>query len=92
MLLNTDRGLGIVHDQDLDPLLLAAMIDENGNVIAESAFDELLEFIETGRPIPLWIKFRDNPVRLEPICAAEVPARFGFDPRPLDPRSPILNS
>ena len=34
ILLHTDKGIGVVHDQDIDPLLMAAMIDANGNVIA----------------------------------------------------------
>jgi hypothetical protein len=88
ILIHTDLGIGVVHDQDIDPLLLAAMIDANGNVIEESAFDELLEFIEHQRPIPLWLRFRDSNVRFEPIHAADVPKRFGFDPRPSDPRPP----
>ena len=82
ILIHTDRGVGIVHDQDLDPQLLAAMIDVNGNVIEESAFDELLEFIEHQRAIPLWLKFRDSNVRFEPVRAADVPKRFGFNPAP----------
>ena len=82
ILLHTDHGIGIVHDQDLDPLLLAAMIDVNGNVIEESAFDDLLEFIEHQRPIPLWLKFRDSNVKFEPIRAADVPKRFDFNPAP----------
>ena len=82
VLIHTDRGIGIVHDQDLDPLLLASMIDANGNVIEESVFDELVELIEHQRPIPLWLKFRDSSIRLEPIQSATVPKRFGFDAHP----------
>ena len=92
ILIHTDLGIGIVHDQDLDPLLLASMIDANGNVIEESAFDELLEFIEHQRPIPLWLKFRDSNVRFEPIRAADVPKRFDFDPKPSGPQAPTPNS
>lgn len=82
VLIDTDRGIGIVHDHDLDPLLLAASIDANGNVIEENAFDELLELIEHQRPIPLWLKFRDSNIRFEPIRSADVPKRFGYDPHP----------
>jgi hypothetical protein len=86
VLLHTDRGIGVVHDQDLDPSLLAAMVDINGNVIDENVFDELLELIEHQRPIPLWLKFRDSNVRLEPIKSDDVPKQFGFDPHPADPQ------
>ena len=82
VLIETDLGIGIVHDQDLDPLLLAAMIDANGNVVKESVFDELLPFIEHQRPIPLWLRFRDSNVKFEPLQSTDVPKRFGFDPHP----------
>ena len=82
VLIETDRGIGLVHDQDLDPLLLASMIDANGNVVTESVFDELLPFIEHQRPIPLWLRFRDSNVKFEPVPCADVPTRFGFDPHP----------
>ncbi len=84
VLLHTDRGIGLLHDQDIDPLLLGAIIDANGNVIEEHAFDELLEFIEHQKPIPLWLKFRDSNVRFEPILAADVPRRFDFTPHPTE--------
>jgi hypothetical protein len=82
VLIETDRGIGIVHDQDLDPLLLAAMIDANGNVVEESVFDELLPFIEHQRPIPLWLRFRDSDVKFESLQSADAPKWFGFDPHP----------
>jgi hypothetical protein len=82
LLIHTDRGIGLMHDQDLDPLLLASMIDVNGNVIEEGVFDELVELIEHQKPIPLWLRFRDSNVRFEPIRAADVPQRFGFNPHP----------
>lgn len=82
ILLHTDRGIGLVHDQDIDPLLLAAMINANGNVIEEDAFDALVEFIEHQRPIPLWLKFCDSNVKFEPIRSADVPRQFGFNPAP----------
>ena len=82
LLIHTDRGIGLVHDQDLDPLLLASIIDANGNVIEEAVFDELVEVIEHQQAIPLWLKFRDSNVRLEPIQSADVPKRFGYNPHP----------
>lgn len=92
VLIDTDRGAGIVHDQDLDPLLLASIMDANSKVVEENLLDELLEFIEPQRPIPLWLKFRENLVRFEPIRAADVPKRFGFDLKPFDPDSPSPKS
>lgn len=85
VLIDSDCGIGIVHDQDLDPLLLGSMIDVNGNVVEEDVFDELAALIETRQPVPLWLKFRDSNMRIEPIRAADVPARFGFNPHPAMP-------
>jgi Protein of unknown function (DUF2946) len=87
VLINTDRGIGIVHDQDLDSLLLASIIDVNGNVVEEDAFDELVELIEHQRPIPLWLRFRESNSHFEPILAADVPQRFAFNPHPAAPDS-----
>lgn len=88
VLIQTDHGVGLLHDQDLDPLLLASMVDVNGNVIEESVFDELVELIEHQQAIPLWLKFRDSNVRLEPIKSADVPLRFGYNPHPSPPSPP----
>lgn len=85
VLIHSDRGIGVVHDQDLDPLLLGSMIDVNGNVVEEEVFDELAELIEQQQPIPLWLRFRDSNARLEPIRTADVPRRFGFNPHPAPP-------
>ena len=90
VLLQTDRGIGLIHDQDLDPLLLASMIDVNGNVVEESAFDEVVELIEHQRPLPpalLSLRFRDRPVPFATMRATEVPQRFGFDPHPAPPNA-----
>ncbi|MEQ1775188.1 MAG: DUF2946 family protein [Burkholderiales bacterium] len=90
VIIHTDQGIGIVHDQDLDPLLLASMVDANGNIVEESVFDELVEIIEHQHPIPLWLKFRDSNVRLEPIMSKNVSKKFGFHPHPVEPSSPPL--
>jgi hypothetical protein len=88
LLIHTDRGIGLLHDQDLDTLLLASIIDANGNVIEEAVFDELVEVIEHQQAIPLWLKFRDSNVRFEPIQSADVPKRFGYNPHPSPPAAP----
>lgn len=87
VLVNTDRGIGVVHDQDLDPLLLACMIDANGNAVEEAVFDELVHLIEQQKPIPLWLKFREIEERVTPIQSSDVPQRFGFDAHPQDPNA-----
>ncbi len=90
LLLQTDRGIGLIHDQDLDPLLLASMIDVRGKVVEESAFDEVVELIEQQRPLPpalLSLKFQQRAVPFATLRAAQVPQRFGFDPHPAPPHA-----
>jgi DUF2946 family protein len=84
LLLLTELGVGIVHDQDLERLI-PFFIDANGSAVPEDVFEELMELTEQGRPVPLWLKQRDTSVKLEPIRSAEVSARFGFVPRPTAP-------
>lgn len=85
VILDTDRGIGIVHDQDLDPLLVGAMVDANGNTFDEDTLEALLDRAEHLEPIPVWLKFRDTEARLEPIRSTDVPRHFRFDPQPRDP-------
>jgi DUF2946 family protein len=84
LLLLTELGVGVVHDQDLERLI-PFFIDANGNAVPEDVFEELMGLAEQGRPVPLWLKLRDISVKLEPIRAAEVPGRFGFVSRPTPP-------
>jgi len=84
LLLLTELGVGVVHDQDLERLI-PFFIDANGGAVPEDVFEELMELTEQGRPVPLWLKLRDTSVKLEPIRSAEVPARFGFVPHPTAP-------
>lgn len=77
LLLATGLGTGVVHDRDL-ARLLPLFIDANGGALAEDVFDELLERLQHGRPVPLWLKLRDTTLSVGTIRCAEVPARFGF--------------
>ncbi|HXF67948.1 MAG TPA: DUF2946 family protein [Burkholderiales bacterium] len=84
LLLETEPGVALVHDRDL-ARLLPQFIDANGNPLAEPVLDELMELLQRGRPAPLWLKYRESCVRVEPIAASEVPARFGFVAQPAPP-------
>jgi hypothetical protein len=84
LLLLTELGAGVVHDQDLERLL-PFFTDFNGNPVPEDVFEKLMELAEQGQAVPLWLRVRDTSVRLEPIRAADAPARFGFVPRPASP-------
>ena len=84
VLLDTDLGAGNVHDRDLERLL-PHLVDAGGNPLPEAALDEIMERVERGGRAPLWLKFRDSCVRVEPIASREAPGRFGFVVRPDPP-------
>lgn len=84
VLLETDLGPGCLHDRDLERLL-PHLVDDSGKPPSESALDELLEQVGRGRRAPLWLKFREANVRIEPIASREAAGRFGFIARPEPP-------
>jgi hypothetical protein len=84
VLLQTEHGIGVVHDRDLDRLL-TAFINANGSPLAESMLDELMELVQRGRAVPLWLRFGDASVKIEPIGSESLPQRFGFVSRPVQP-------
>ena len=84
LLLETDLGAGSVHDRDLERLL-PHLIDGNGNALPETALDEILEQAGQGKRVPLWLKYRDAKVRIDPIASREAAGRFGYVAQPEPP-------
>jgi hypothetical protein len=84
VLLQTEHGVGLVHDRDLDRLF-PYLIDANGNPLDENILEQLMELLERQREVPLWIKFRETSVKVAPIRSEEVAKRFGFTARPEPP-------
>jgi hypothetical protein len=84
MLLETEHGIGTVHDRDLD-LVLPHLADDQGNPHAEDRLGELMEQAQRGNDVPLWLKFRESRVKIDAIASREIPGRFGFIARPLPP-------
>jgi len=84
MLLETEHGIGTVHDRDLD-LVLPHLADGKGNPLTEDQLDQLMERAQQGNDVPLWLKFREDRVRIGAIASREIPGRFGFVARPLPP-------
>lgn len=77
LLLATAHGVGVVDDRDLGrtfPLL----IDARGNPFDDARIADLLDLLQQGRPAPLWLRFGNDSVRVEPIRSDDVPERFGF--------------
>jgi hypothetical protein len=84
MLLETELGVGTVHDRDLD-LLLPHLADGKGYPLPEDRLGELMERVQQGNEVPLWLKYRDSSPQIEAIASREVPLRFGFVAQPEPP-------
>jgi len=75
--LDTDLGPGVLLDRDL-PALLDRIVTDGG-----PASEETLHALTGGADVPpLALELKTRRVPLGSILAAEVPARFGFDPDP----------
>jgi len=83
-LLETEHGMGVVHDRDLDRLL-PHLTDAAGAALAEDALDELMNRVQRGREAPLWLRFGGAGARVLPIRSETVSQRFGFCARPEPP-------
>ena len=81
LLLESERGIGVAHDRDLQALL-AHFVDANGNPLPEDALEEVMALLQAGRTAPAWLALADATPKIEAIASREVPARFGFEPRP----------
>ena len=83
-LLETEFGIGAVHDRDLDRLL-PHFTDAAGAPVAQDALDELMARVQLGREAPLWLRFRGAGVKVGPMRSETVAQRFGFWARPEPP-------
>ncbi|OGA52299.1 MAG: hypothetical protein A3F74_12970 [Betaproteobacteria bacterium RIFCSPLOWO2_12_FULL_62_58] len=84
LLLETEHGVGIVHDRDLGRLF-PYLIDANGTVLDEDVLVEVMALLQQQRAAPLWLRFHEDNVKVEPILSSDVPRRFGFLSRPVQP-------
>jgi Protein of unknown function (DUF2946) len=89
LLLETEHGLGHVHDQALEPLL-PCFVDADGRALDEDALEARFDAYAAGHvgaPAEssgghLWFQHASTRVKIETIRARDVPARFRFVPRP----------
>jgi hypothetical protein len=84
LIVETDCGVGVIHDSDLDSAS-AAFVDQRGQPMDESALDAAVERLERGQAAGLWIRYGGHVVKVEPLQSHELPRRFGFV---LAPRAP----
>lgn len=80
LLLDTDLGIGLVHDADLE--LLVPRFSAPGPLAGEAALDATLDALQAGRDAGLVLDVGTASLPVHPLRAADVPARFGFVARP----------
>jgi len=86
LLMETEHGVGVVHDRDLDSVL-PALIDANGSALPEDALEDVMALLQDGAEAPVWLKLGEQNVKVEPIRSREAPARFGYTAHPEEPAS-----
>ena len=83
-LLETEHGIGTVHDGDLDSLV-PWLAGDDGSPLDETALDQRMEALQCGQRAPVELRFHGRSVPVEPVAANDVPRRFGFVARPVQP-------
>jgi hypothetical protein len=83
-LLQTELGIGTVHDRDLERLL-PHFAGADGEPVADDALDELMGQLQQGTAVPLWLRYHDVSVKVEPIASSDVPRCFGYIAQPEPP-------
>lgn len=84
LLLDTGLGIGLVHDLDLE-LLIPHFRGPGGMTPDETALDAAFDALQSGRDPQLQLAAGAASIPVRPVRAADVPARFGFIARPVQP-------
>jgi hypothetical protein len=82
LLLETDLGIGLVHDADLETLLPRF---GSGKLHGEAALAATLDALQAGQQVTLGLDLGTARIPVKPVRADEVPAHFGFVARPVQP-------
>lgn len=83
MLLDTALGIGLVHDSDLELLVPRFRLDQK--TPDESALATALDALQGGGDPELQLDAGSSLITVRPVRAADVPAKFGFVARPVQP-------
>ena len=84
IVVDTEVGAGIVDDRDLDAVA-AAFVGANAEQPGDDALDVMIECLQGGESVPLWVEYGGSRVKLAPLESSEAPRRFGYDPQPAAP-------
>lgn len=92
LLLQTEQGIGVLHDRDLESAL-AALVDADGKAMPEAALDNAMALVSNGQEASLWLELCHSKARVQAIRSADVPERFTYVQRPAeDPEQPAIAS
>lgn len=83
-LLQTEHGIGTIHDRDLERLL-PHLRNADGEPLTDDALDGLMDQVQQGAPVPMWLQYGEMSIRIEPIASSDVPRRFGYVAQPEPP-------
>ena len=83
MLLDTTLGIGLVHDTDLE--LLIPRFRDGGSAPDETALAAALDALQNGRNPGLQLDTGAGLIPVMPVRTADVPEKFGFVSRPVQP-------
>ena len=83
LLLDTDLGIGLLHDADLETLI--PRFSSPGGTAGESALAATLDALQAGKNVALGFDLGPTRIPVKPIRTTAVPARFGFVARPVQP-------
>jgi hypothetical protein len=85
LLVVSEHGPGVVHDGDLERVT-PWLVDANGNPLDEAVLEDLAARAASEPALPVWLKFREQSIEVDPIAARDVPRKFSFvrEPRASD--------
>ena len=84
VLIATEHGSGLIDDRDLERLL-PCFTGERGTALTEDAIATAIERLQDGGTTRLRFRHRGDMVPVLAIATSDVPARFGFVQRPVQP-------
>ena len=84
VLIATEHGAGMIDDRDLERLL-PCFTGERGAALTEDAIAAAIERMQDGGTARLRFRYREDTVPVLAITARDVPVKFGFVQRPVQP-------
>ena len=84
VLIESEHGVGLVDDRDLERLL-AYFKDRRGGALTEEHIAAAIEQLQTGAAAELCLVYSGSSMPVLAIMGAKVPAKFNFMQRPLQP-------